>query len=134
MAFLHCHNCGWSQDDFWSFKFGKWGYFTLIEFGNIRISWKYNPISCFLTHLFGKYGYLKPRRIKFDHNVMDESGWKRIDPHSWWLIWYEFKRMIVRFKKQTWWTYESFKKDRNKYSKYEWPPCPKCGKQELDID
>ena len=18
MAFLHCHNCGWSQDDFWS--------------------------------------------------------------------------------------------------------------------
>jgi hypothetical protein len=22
MAFLHCHNCGWSQDDFWSETYG----------------------------------------------------------------------------------------------------------------
>lgn len=119
MAYLHCHKCGWSQDDFWDFSFGKHRYFW---------HWGYNPISLFLLCVFGKKGYLKPRRIKFDSYVAKEYGWKRIDPHTWYLVWYELCRTIKKFKRQKWWTNRAFRKDKNAI-------CPKCKSDEgFDID
>jgi hypothetical protein len=76
---------------------------------------------------------LKPRRIKHDKSVIEDYGWKRSDPHSWWLIWFEFKRMIRKFFHQKYWTYESWKRVVRKNGDV-WPTCPECGRKELDID
>ena len=44
--YLHCHNCGWSQDDFWEWK---------IDWKNIfkwqRRPFGYNPLSLFLQDI-----------------------------------------------------------------------------------
>jgi len=135
MAYLHCHNhlCDFSQDDFWDFSFGKRGYKKILFW-----YWKYNPISCFLSYVFGqsnfsKHAYIIPRRIEFDKGCMEDHGWKRIDPHSWWLICDCFKSMIRKFKAQEYWTYNSWRKAVEKNGG-QWPCCPICGKKELDID
>jgi hypothetical protein len=133
MAFVYCHakNCNWSQDDFWDFsldiKYG--GYFSFCGIG-----WKYNPISEFLSYVLGqrfpryaKHGYWWPRRIMHDKYCMKDYGWSRPDPYSWYLIWYEFKKMCRKFHKMKWRTYLSFEKDPNKV-------CPVCGSDDLDID
>lgn len=115
MAYVHCHQCGWSQDDFWDFSWRKYGYWH---------GWRYNPFSCFLSYVDS---YIKPRRITFDKWVAKESGWKRIDPHSWWLIWDRFKSMIKKFIKQKWWFEDSYYKDKKK-------KCPCCGNDKLCVD
>lgn len=123
MAFLHCHSCDWSQDDYWDFSIRRgYGHFTVFGFG-----WQYNPISCFLSYVFGRQGYWWPRRIDFDDNIAKECGWKRRDPHSWFLIVREFKRMIRKFKNQRWWTHEQFLADVDAV-------CPNCGKSNFDED
>lgn len=99
MAYLHCHHCHWSQDDFWDFSFGRYGY---------------------------------PRRIEHDKCCIQDYGWKRFDPHSWWLIWYQFKRILRKFKNQKWWTEKSFRRD-HRVLKLAY--CPNCGsKTDFDID
>lgn len=100
--------------------------FTL-NFKLFKIGWPYNPISCFLSHVFGRRGYIWPRRIEFDSSFIKESGWSRKDPHSWWLIKHEFGRMLRKFKTQRYRTYDDFKKDPHKV-------CPECGSDDLDID
>lgn len=124
MAYLHCHNCEFSQDDFWDFSFGKYGYWR---------KWRYNPFSCFLSHITGKHGYVKPRRIKCDKWMVKELGWKRPNPHSWWLIWFEMKRVVKKLIHQKYWTYKSWKRAIKKNGG-KWPACPKCGENKLDID
>lgn len=132
MAYLHCHTkgCCWSQDDFWNFSFGKYGYFT-FKIGPIKLfGWHYNPFSLFLSHMFEHKGYWFPHRIKFDSNWAKENKC-RIDPHSWWLAWREFKNIFWRFKRQKWWTEKTFKKDYTKGIAV----CPNCGSSdEFDID
>ncbi len=129
MAYLHCHNCYWSQDDFWDFKI-RMRSFNLI--GKIRIrlpSWGYNPISHFNALVFNwKHGLWRPRRIRHDKYMTQEFGWKRCDPFSWWLIYFEIKRAIKTFGKQKWWTEKSW----GRMSKT--AICPNCGKRAWDID
>jgi len=120
MAYLHCHSCDWSQDDFWSFGFHKYGYFW---------RWGYNPISYFLSIVFSwKYGYWRPQRREFDAWLAKDLGWKRNDPHSWWLIWFHFKKMLKSFKRQKWWTWKSWQKYKDTAI------CPQCGDRNFDID
>ena len=134
MAYLHCHSCDFSQDDFWDFSFGKHGYKKILFW-----SWKYNPISCFLSYVFGQSNFsfrdafIIPRRREFGSEVIEEFGWKRTDPHSWWLIYNSFKHMIGKFKYQKYWTYKSWEKAIEKNGG-DWPCCHECGKKELDID
>lgn len=123
MAFLHCHNCNWSQDDFWDFSFGRYGYFKIFK----NFYWKYNPISCFLSYVSF---YLKPHFIEFDISLKEERGWKSNRRHSWICIWDEFKRMLLDFWKQEWWFYNSIKE----FYKRKELPCPNCGSNDLDID
>ena len=118
MAFVHCHNCDWQQDDFWDFGFRKYGYF---------MKWGYNPFSLFLSYVFGRGGYWRPRRIDHDDWCAKELGWSRRDPHSWWLIWWQLKRVVRKFVTQEWWTWNEYKKDPDKY-------CPDCGNEGLCID
>jgi hypothetical protein len=119
MAYLHCHTegCGWSQDDFWNLK----GFYF----------WKigYNPLSVFLSYTFGYKGYWKPRRMDHNSSVIKDYGWSRRDPHSWYLIWYQLKRMIMKFFEMKWWTQKSWEKANAKGA-----ACPKCGERNFDID
>lgn len=128
MAYLHCHKCYWTQDDFWDFRFRKHGYW---KFPFVKIYWCYNPFSTFMSYVFTKKGYWLPQRIKFDNNIMKERDWKKNDPHSWWLAWKQFKHIFKKFKNQKWWTNEAFQKDH----KLGIAMCPYCGsKDDFDID
>lgn len=125
MSYLHCHNCGWSQDDFWNFriswkKFFKW---RSRPFG-------YNPLSLVLEDVAE---YWKPRYIGFDSNVAKEYGFilnKEGKVHSWRLLRYDVKIHIKRLFTQKWWTEKSFKKDY--YNKR--AMCPNCSANDFDID
>jgi hypothetical protein len=111
-----------------SFKISKGGGYYKFPF--IGIGMAYNPLSYFLSVVFSKKGYWKPRRITFDHYAAIDYKWKRDDPHSWWLIWWDFKNMVQSFLKQKWWTYENWKRDCDK----DIAVCPKCGLKNFDID
>ena len=112
MAYLHCHNCDWAQDDFWT--------------------WRYNPIICFWSDIKWLW---RPRFFKLDNWFIEELSRYTNVPvfnfngkvFSWnWLI-LEFIKNLKVFLKQRWWTYKSFVKDPNKI-------CPKCSSKSLDID
>ena len=71
MAYLHCHTkgCGWSQDDFWDFKFK-------IRYVPYRKSWwkfrldiGYNPISNMLDNITWHW---KPKKISFDKWIIND--------------------------------------------------------------
>lgn len=129
MAYVHCHSCHWSQDDFWDFKLkiGRYGgYFDFIRWP-IRVGWGYNPFSVFFSYVFGRRGYWWPRRIDHDDFCAKDNGWGRRDPHSWWLIGWAFRRMLRTLKNQRWRTFEDLKKDKDQR-------CPECGSDDLDID
>ena len=118
MSYLHCHtkNCGWSQDDFWTLD--------------------YNIFTKIWTDL--KW-LKKPEMIIFDKHFVDELveytkvPLYRIETvfgtkvFSWnWLL-LEIIKDLKLARKQKWWTYKSFKDDKNAV-------CPKCGIKCFDID
>lgn len=123
MAYLHCHKCDFSQDDFWDFKPKFKKKFPFIGFG-------YNPISYIICYIGD---YWKPRRVQCDIEEIEYCKWKRRDPFSWWILWWEIKRIAKGFKRQKYWTYNSWQKAIKKNSG-KWPNCPKCGTNNLDID
>ncbi len=126
MAYLHCHNCDWSQDDFWDFKFHKYGYFH---------RWGYNPFSVFLSYVFSKDGYWKPRRITHEPYAAHDQGWGRNDPHSWWLILDCFLSMLRKLRRQVFWTEASYAKARDvAIVSGHTLGCPSCNANKLDID
>ena len=133
MAYLHCHtkDCGWSQDDFYSFKFDKRKLFFIGG---------YNPISKILDSI---RSYIKPRMIKWDrhfvnYDAVELQKYTKIkirfnennECFSWnWLI-LEIVKDIKNAKNMRWWSYKSWKKDMDKGK----AKCPKCGKVCFDID
>jgi len=121
MAYLHCHKCGWSQDDFWDFLPSKWFWRR-----SRKIRFGYNPISYYLGTVFGEHGNIKPRRVNYDSHWADEMGWKRSDPYSWWLIWFNFKKMITTFKKQKYFSWKQYKNSSKR--------CPGCNVTGLCVD
>lgn len=120
MAYLHCHNCFWEQDDFWS--------------------WKYNPITKFWRDIKWLW---KPRWMKLDTWIVhDITRYTRIPVYkrriikgnceifSWnWLLVEFIKEIRITFR-QKWWTWNSWKKDY----KTKKPVCPRCKSKLLDID
>lgn len=109
MAYVHCHSCNWSQDDFWTWK------------------WKaYNPISYFLRQSIPTWG--RPHFVKCDP-LLHPSG--RI--FSWHQLWREFLHMSRSFFRQKWWTNAAWKK-AIKENGGKWPKCPSCGHNRLCID
>jgi hypothetical protein len=121
MAYLHCHtkNCNWSQDDFY-----HKGYNPLTKiWDDIKWLWKPRWMSMDKHFIGGIETYTR---------VPIYCG-KRNQVHSWnWLI----AELVKEFKnllRQKWWTYDSWKKDWAKRTD-NFPVCPKCGKQNFDID
>ena len=124
MAYLHCHNCGWSQDDFWDWKI-KWRelfHWKSRPFG-------YNPLSLILEDIAEYYNF---RFIEMDIGWMKENKYKGNKIHSWKLLWkHGILIHLRRLFNQKWWTYKQFKKDSDKNI----AKCPKCkSKSNFDID
>jgi len=138
MAFLHCHSCGWSQDDFYDIelavKYHRWRK-SWWKFG---ISFGYNPI----TKIWNDIKWLwKPRWIFLDDWILFdimrytgikvnvewmESGRSRVFSWDWLVV--EIVKDWKVFREMKWWTYNSWKRDRDN------AVCPKCGKRAFDID
>jgi len=119
MAYLHCHNCDWSQDDFWTFR--------------------YNPI----TKFWDKIKWLwKPKFIELDDWLIDDLEkytkiyvWKFKNSKrchkkvfSWDWLFLELVKNWRLFREQKWWTWKSWKK------KSKTALCPKCKTHNFDID
>ena len=122
MAYLHCHNCDWGQDDFWDWKvewsrLHKWSY---RPFG-------YNPLSLVLEDIAE---YVRPRYVGLDSFHAEEMGWPN-PIFSWRLLRWNLSRHVKQLFTQTWWTYEGFIKD----NKAGTAKCPGCGSStHFDID
>lgn len=121
MAYLHCHTkgCGWSQDDFWAK-----GYNPLTKTWS-DIKWLIRPrmleLDTWLVDDLTKYTGVWMWRFKAEF-----SGQARVFSWQWLLL--ELKREIKCIRKQKWWTWESWKKDKAT------AVCPKCGLRDFDID
>ena len=106
MAYLHCHGCDWSQDDFWHKG--------------------YNPISLMWKDFWSN---IKPRKVRFDKWFYIENKLKVKDyTWSWWMIYWNWKRHFKRFFTQKVWTYKKWEKVRKDWK------CPECGSNNWDID
>jgi len=117
MAYLHCHSCDWSQDDFWDWKWA-WKFWRHKALG-------YNPISslidCILT-------YSKPRYINYDWEFANDYGFKTPKIHSWRMLLFEISRLYQQFTTMEWGTFKAWKKHKLLAI------CPKCGARNFDID
>ena len=113
-AFLHCHtpNCNWSQDDFW-----EGGYTPFRE--DIIKNMKEN---LFKDKIYMDRWFLEENSIP--HHT-DKKGpyCKGVD-----LVAFELERTAKSIRNMLVRTYDEFKKNKDKLV------CPKCGKQNWDID
>ena len=146
MAYLHCHTkgCNWSQDDFYSKSYNP---LTKI-WSNIKWLWKPRMIEwdagfacCDIPKLIKFTGInvkLKERLISTDANNIKPTDSKenilkfrtRYCCFSWsWLL-LEIVKDIKVAKETKWWTYTSWKKDKDS----EKAKCPICGLVNFDID
>ena len=100
MSYVHCHSCGWDNDDFLEDYGGNKGYIK---------------------------NFIKPsikEIIKPDNKCKNPISRKRM-----------FKRLIAEIKKLYWLNFKQEYGTFKNYSKVN-PEhiCPKCGKNELDVD
>ena len=106
MSYLHCHNCEFSQDDFWHDG--------------------YNPVVCFQRDLKELMTGDLDRIVSMDSMWLKERGLDFVTERD--LIIYHLDQLKSRISKMKYRTMEEFKiinPDRL---------CPICGKNELDID
>lgn len=137
MAYLHCHECGWSQDDFWRL-FVYHNYNCQGEWRR-KLALGYNPISKLISSIKWLW---KPRWVYFDswafndfmryvgfivRNKKTEKG-VRVFSWSWLMV--EIVKEWKIFREQKWWTYKSYLRDKEKGI----ATCPKCGNKALCID
>lgn len=129
MAYLHCHtkDCGWSQDDFWEYKFTWKAWKQFFTFQWQKRPFGYNPFSILLEDI-AIWG--KPRRIKMDSQWLKDNNCKGNTVHSWFLLRKGFKRYRNVKKEMVYKTSNDWKEARDNGS----PVCPKCGKANWDID
>ena len=107
MAFLHCHNCDWEQDDFYSVDGYSPAYYLK--------SWN--------DYLCGE------KLHKIDEQFTDNAGWLKengpITTRE--VIARQYEKFARRIRTMKWITWEQFKAEPNKV-------CPECGSSDLDID
>ena len=128
MAYLHCHNCHWSQDDFWDYRFSwkNWKKFLLLRWSSRPFG--YNPISILLENIAT---YLKPRMIKMDSYWAKENGFKSNVVHSWNFVKGGFIRYFRVRRNMLYKNYEAYMRHR----KIGIARCPNCNSRDhWDID
>lgn len=118
MAYLHCHNCDWEQDDFWDLEY-------------------YNPIRCLRDEeqdlVFGSLEAPMDMDIGWkneciDAGLLDESKRTATYLTKREVVIFHFRQAISRIEGMKYRTMEEYKKLNPERV------CPKCGKQALDID
>jgi hypothetical protein len=105
VAYVHCHSCGWSQDDFYSVDGYNPAWFLLF--------WMKELCSENIDQSFSN-----------DSEFLRENG----DITTREVIAREFEEYAQRIRNMRWVTYEQWKKDPDRTI------CPECGQEELDID
>jgi len=108
MSFVHCHACGWQQDDFWEWRW-TWKFWKSRAFG-------YNPVSLIIDDF---RSFWRPRIIKVNYWLVKDPGLKTDSIFSWHILVLEVQRHIGLLFSMRWWTYHRYKKSRNKN-------CPNC--------
>lgn len=106
MAYLHCHSCDWSQDDFYDEH--------------------YNPAKYLMNwneYLFGKKIDERDQQYTDDTQFLRDNG--PITTRE--VIAREYDKFARRIRTMKWMTDKEFRDDPNKL-------CPKCGADNLDID
>ena len=119
MAFLHCHDCDWSQDDFWSETYYPKGDYA----AEILLAGITDPEKRTITFSKGD-----AEAIGIPEDIMGEEnsqGEITIDFRAY-AAW-QLMRNIRRITNMRWITYEEYINDPNKV-------CPVCKSTELDID
>jgi hypothetical protein len=107
MSYLHCHNCGWSQDDFWTKSYNA------IRF---LLNWEEELLN-----------------DKFFQKFPGDSQWKKEKGDITYqeAIAQELEKHARTIRHMKWRTREEFDKDRH----IEIAACPNCGsKKDFDID
>jgi hypothetical protein len=104
MAFIHCHVCGWSQDDFYS----PTGYNPAKSLAD----WNNQLFSPKLDLPFTD----DPEFVKRNGNISTREVVAR-----------EYEKYAKRIRTMKWITWEAFKADPYKV-------CPACDNTQLDID
>jgi len=117
--YLHCHNCSWSQDDFWT--------------------WHYNPI----TKLWDTVMWLGwPKVLELDdccvRSLETHTGVRvhrlegaprgQVRVFSWFFLILEVIKEWKTIRKQRWWTWDSWERSREE------AVCPQCGIRCFDVD
>jgi len=104
MAFIHCHNCDWQQDDFYSPD----GYNP----AKYLSSWNNTLFNPKIDELFSN-----------DSQFIRENG--KLTKRE--VLAREYEKFANRIRKMKWITWDDYKKDPDKV-------CPKCKSNNLDID
>lgn len=122
MAFLHCHNCPWSQDDFWHLPKEKGGdghgYMPMGRAGFEEL----------IAKLEAAIRDPSKRMVDgYDRDFFEENfgTGKEVDVRA--FVAWQLERWARRIRGMVWMTYDDFEKDNDKR-------CPKCGSRDLDID
>jgi hypothetical protein len=106
--YLHCHNCDWSQDDFYHEDYNPTVYLE---------EWN--------KYLFGE------GKHKLDKPFTDDAGFLRRNGNITMreVIAREYEKYAKSIRQMRWITFEDFENEKevNKV-------CPKCGKNNLDLD
>jgi len=108
MAFLHCENCGWSQDDFYS------------EDG-------YNPakyLSSWNNYLCGKDSHRLDELFSDDYQWLKDEGYVSTRE----VLARQYEKYAKRIRNMKWVTWEQWQKDKDT------AVCPQCGERNFDID
>ena len=112
MAYLHCHNCNWSQDDFWNKEKG------------------WNPIDS----LKDFREYIFEDKMHFDKYAIEDMGLEpKRDEEGYYITGQEYVANQLRatansIENMALKTNEEWKKVKDTFV------CPECGSKNLDID
>ena len=114
MAYLHCHDCDWSQDDFWD-PDGGWSPEKSME-----SDWS----NAFKNKIYMDRYFFEDAGLT-DKMQEDEGGaWI----HGQDLLAWELRRCARKVENMAVRTYEDWKKVKDTFV------CPDCGSKNLDID
>ena len=122
MAYLHCHKCGWGQDDFWSMDgYNPFRQDMMDDYKQYLFKEKVMFCKCEFVEWLGSYDtYLPNDKIIQEGELFGVSGKDFVAIEM-----LRRAKRILNMEVKTWEEWEAVKD--------EWK-CPKCGSTDWDID
>lgn len=112
MAYAHCHNCGWEQDDYWHDSYHPLPLGSMKELNNKLLAAVEDPSKRMVD------GY--------DKHFLEESFGTKHEVDVREFVAVELERRARNIRGMHFWTDKDFSKDHR---------CPKCGSSKhLDVD